>query len=251
MFETDVADNLLVVLNKPEMAGCWSPSPTLDHYFLVEKPIDMVNGNNNISSEARRFFRSLDILTGVNNGEGALCVLFTLLRLLGQPSMDNTTVTVTDIRHLVVPHIIGAVIKPPNNKSRAALTNALAFEYAKWDNTNDNKFLRKSLMKLLSDTNCFIPAALTVDSHASILAPVGRSYVYEFTVEPPVRSISTPIWFQGVNHGDELLYAFGSPFLNTTTFDIIPTSRGATVRRDDKILALGMMTAWSNFSKSG
>ena len=91
MFETDVVDNLLVVLNKPEMAGCWSPSPTLDHYFLVEKPIDMVNGNNNISSEARPFFRSLDILTGVNNGEGALCVLFTFLTIAILSNLHNIT----------------------------------------------------------------------------------------------------------------------------------------------------------------
>ena len=245
------ATGLLAVLNKPEMVGCCSPTPTLDHDFLVDIPFNIATGKNNKSSEARNFFRSLDLLTGVNNGEGALYVWYTLPQLLGQPNMDNMTITVADIRNVIAPYIINTAIKPSSNKSFAALISAITFEYARWDNPYDNAFLRKSMMKLLSDAFFFVPAALTVETHSSPAAPGGQSYFYEFSAQPPARSVPTPVWFQGANHADELLYVFGYPFLNTSTLNAIPTSRGTTVTADDKHLAIGMMTAWSNFAKSG
>ena len=245
------ATDLLAVLNKPEMVGCCSPSPTVDHEFLVETPFDIVTGKSNISSEARQFFRSLDLLTGVNNGEGAIFVLFSLPKMLGQPNMDNMTVTVADVHNIIAPFIVNTAIKHHNNNSVAALTSAITFEYAKWDSPNDNAFMRTSMMKLWSDVFFTVPAAFTVDVHSSSASPIGRSYFYEFTAEPPVRANPIPVWFQGASHGDEVYYVFGFPFVNTSISYAVPSSRGSTITPDDKSLAIGMMTAWSNFAKSG
>ena len=245
------ATDLLAVLNRPEMAGCCSPTPTLDHDFLVDTPFEIVAGQGKNASDARQFYRSLDLLTGVNNGEGALYVWFTLPLLLGKQGIDNMTISMDDVRNIIAPYIINTALRPTNHNSFAALTSAITFEYGHWDNPNDNAALRKNMMKLLGDVFFFVPALVTAETHSSYDATARQSYFYVFTAEPPARTIPTPVWFQGANHGDELLYVFGYPFFNNSIFNVIPTSRGTTITPDDKTLAIGMMTAWSNFAKSG
>ena len=243
------AADLLAVLNKPEMAGCCSPAPTLDHDFVIEKPLDIAFGNNAVSFEARQFFRSLDILTGVNDGEGALYIYVTWLNILHQQSINNMTVTMSDIENIAAPFAIASAIKPPNNNAFEALKEAILFEYVNWTDPNNNDYLRQGLMKLSSDMTFFIPATRTVEAHSA--SPLGHTYFYEFTAEPPVRVIPTPTWFRGANHGDDIVYVLGSPFFNVTDYHLIATPRGSTVTQEDRDLSLGMMTAWSNFAKSG
>ena len=48
--------------------------PVIDGEFIVEDPYDIVFGNNSKSDAARDVFRSVDMLTGVNNRDGALFV---------------------------------------------------------------------------------------------------------------------------------------------------------------------------------
>ena len=49
---------------------------------------------------------------------------------------------------------------------------------------------------------------------------------------------------------DGLVYVFGAPFLEMSTFGI-PTSSNGTDPTTDKMLARGIIAAWSNYAKSG
>ena len=185
-------------------------------------------------------------MTGVNNGDGALYMLILWLNQLGQRNMDNMTITVSDMKNIVAPRMINAAVQPPNNGSLEALINTIVFEYVDWTDPDNNELLRKNLLRMSGDISFFVPAVQTMEAHSHY--PQGRSYFYEFIVEPPKRMIPTPEWFKGANHGDEIQYVFG--LLQNTSFNVIPTSRNGSISPSDKQLSMGLMTAWSNFATS-
>lgn len=249
------AKDILSLLSRPEIAfrGCCSNNPTFDHDFLVEMPHDIVFGNNSVSSGARQFFRSLDILTGVTNGDGALFFLITWLLQLRQMDLNNFVVKTSDFRDTIAPYYIEAAIHPPDNGSLEALKAAIEYEYIDWSDPDSIDLLRRNLLRISSDIGFFVPVVQTVEAHSA--SPVGRSYLYVFSAEPPARLVPTPSWFKGANHADDVQYVFGAPFLDYSafrqTFSFVATTRNGTVTEADKNLALGIMTTWSNFAKSG
>ena len=246
--------DLMKVLTKPSISGtgCCSKAPTIDGEFIVEDPVDIAFENYSISADARNFFHSLDMIMGVNNGEGGLIVLTEWLRQLQQRYLDNMTVTVSDIRDIVAPYMINEAVKPPDNTSFDALKAAILYEYVDWQHPNDNDLLRQNLFQLSSDIAFFVPAVQTMIAHST---PVrGRSYFYQFSVEPPMRPVPTPAWFRGANHADEIQYVFGIPFWNISvvkSFHYILTPRNGFFTQADDDVSMGIMTAWTNFAKSG
>ena len=240
-------DAFYQILTNPVAQCCRFPS--VDHDFIVEDPMDIVFGSNTVSFEARQFFRSLDYITGVNNGEGALYVVLLWLNALRQTDMDNITVTESDFENIIVPGIIAAGIRPPTNESIEAIKQALVFEYVHWKDPSDVDEMRNQLIKISNDMSFFIATNQLIEAH-SMAPSLGHSYYYEFTAEPPVRRLPTPAWFHGANHIDEIEYVFGGPFQKIDVL-YINTSRNGNVTEKDRMLSLGMMTAWSNFAKSG
>ena len=162
--------------------------------------------------------------------------------------MDNMTVTISQFRNVIAPLIIALVIQPPNYNPVEALKSAIVFEYIDWTDPENNEALRRNLLRLSSDLEFFVLAVQTMEAHS--LSRLGRSYLYEFTAEPPTRFVPTPDWFQGAYHADDVQYVFGAPFINLS-FNFVPTIRNGTVTSADKRLSLAMMTAWTNFAKSG
>ena len=100
----------------------------------------------------------------------------------------------------------------------------------------------------MSDIQMFVAAVQAIEAHDE--PPSRHSYLYEFAVELQTKAIPSPNWFHGANHMDELVYVFGAPFLEMSTFGI-STSRNGTDPTTDKMLARGIMAAWSNYAKSG
>lgn len=248
------SNEFVSLLGRPEIAntGCCSKAPTVDGELIVEKPRNIMFGNEAISSEARQFFKSLDIMVGVNNGEGGLILLVEWLGKLHQRDLNTLKVSVSDFRNIVAPYMIAQVLELPGNGSEEALRSAILFEYVDWNDPDNNDILRKQLLDLSSDVAFFAPAVQTMTAHSS--NSVGRSYLYEFSVEPPIRLLPTPDWFRGANHADEIQYVFGIPFMNTSlveTHHYVFTSRNGSFTRNDELVSLGMMTAWTNFAKSG
>ena len=102
------SEEFLKLISRPELGPvtCCPYGPTVDHEFIIENAHDILFGTNAASSGAREFFRSLDILTGVNIGEGGVETLFDWLAKLHQKDVDNLTVTLSDVRDIVAPWII-------------------------------------------------------------------------------------------------------------------------------------------------
>ena len=238
---------VLLSLQTGSFSTCRSQLPSIDHEFVVEKPSDIALGTNNVSREAREFFRSLDVLTGVNDGEGALYILTIWLQALRQTNMNNLTVTISDFEKTVAPGVMSLSMERPSNESWNSVKKAIVFEYVDWQSPNDNSKLRDRLIKLSGDLSFYIATTQLLQAHTA--APQGRSYQYYFTVEPPMRVLPTPSWFRGANHIDEIEYTLGGPFQQLATF-YIPTPRNGVVTDKDRALSLGMMTAWSNFAKT-
>ena len=235
------------ILSQPNATiGCCR-IPSIDHDFIVEEPMDIAFSSHSVSFEARQFFQSLDILTGVNNGEGAMYVSTIWRYILNETNIDNLTTTVSDFETKIVPRILSIVMSPPRGESTDVVNKALVFEYVDWDDPKDNNRMRNRLIKLSNDISFFVSTAQLLKAHSQSID--GHSYLYEFTAEPPVRLLETPKWFHGANHVDELEYVFGGPFQNLDTFKVL-TSRNGTVMEKDKTLALGIMTAWTNFAKT-
>ena len=243
------------LLSRPEigLTGCCSNSPAVDGEFLVEHPHAIAFGNNSISAAARHFFRSLDILTGVNNGDGAEFLLVAWLLRLRQFDINNLSVKRSDFSGPIPSYVISDVIRPPNNASHIALTKAIEFEYIDWSDPDNEDVLRDNLMMISTDFGFSVPALETMEAHTRFPGG-GTSYFYEFLAEPPSRTVPTPMWFHGASHGDEIQYVFGSPFMKVSFADIfhfVPTTRNGTVTKADEDLSLGMMIAFSNFAKTG
>lgn len=238
---------ILIALQQTPFQICSNRLPSIDHDFVVEKPLDIAFGTSQVSYEAKQFFRSLDIMTGVNDGEGALYIVTLWLRSLRQVSMDNLTVTLSDFENTVVPAVLNVATDRPSNESFNAVKEAILYEYVDWGKPDDNESMRNRLMKLSGDLSFFVATTQILQAHTA--SSIGDSYQYFFTAEPPLRLLPTPSWFHGANHVDELEYVFGGPFQRLNTFNEF-TSRNGLITESDRRLALGMMTAWSNFAKS-
>ena len=247
MSTSDFYKVLLSLQTPSTFAACRSQLPSIDHDFVVERPSDIALGTNNVSHAARDFFRSLDILTGVNNGEGALYILTVWLQALRQINMNNLTVTVSDFEKIIVPGVMSLAMERPSNESWNTVKKAIVFEYVDWKSPSDNTRLRDRLIKLSSDISFYVATSQLLQAHST--APQGRTFQYYFTVEPPMRVLPTPLWFRGANHIDEIEYTLGGPFQPLETF-YVPTPRNGVITDKDRALSLGMMTAWSNFAKT-
>ena len=243
------SDEFLNLIRSPELGPvtCCPYGPIVDHDFIIENPRDILFGHNPVSSGAREFFRTLDIITGVNNGEGGVETLFIWLAELKQKDIDTLTVTVSDIRDTIVPWIVSkALKKSPNNITLEALKTSIAFEYTDWQRPNDNNILRRNLLDIASDIAYFVPAVQTLEAHSK--TSNRRSYLYEFTAEPSSHLLPTASWFKGANHGDELQFLWGFPLSNETSVD---HNSVPLFSSEEYSFSLGMIKAWSNFAKTG
>uniref|UniRef100_A0A6I8PQN8 Carboxylic ester hydrolase n=1 Tax=Xenopus tropicalis TaxID=8364 RepID=A0A6I8PQN8_XENTR len=107
--------------------------------------------------------------------------------------------------------------------------------------TNDPKELRNNFLDLVGDIIFVIPALRTAKYHRDSGLPV---YLYEFQHRPSLYDNSKDD-FVKADHGDELYFVLGGPFLNG---DAIFQSDGTD---EEKNLSKTMMKYWANFARNG
>ncbi|XP_052808038.1 cholinesterase 1-like isoform X2 [Mya arenaria] len=229
--------------------------PTIDGDFLVATPHEIIHGNSQETEAARRFFASLDIITGVNTYEGASFIPTVWPQILGFKHYDNFTMTRKLFTDVAIPSLL--FITHPENVR--ILKPLIEFEYTNWTKPDDDMSLKLALVAMVTDSLFFYPALATAVGHVT-LADSGRfTYMYEFSAEPTTHGFMssswitgnasdafqspTPNWVHGPNHGDEMKYVFGYPTANKYR---VPGD-GST----DRDRAKTVMTLWSNFAKHG
>ncbi|KAE8608885.1 hypothetical protein XENTR_v10011649 [Xenopus tropicalis] len=107
--------------------------------------------------------------------------------------------------------------------------------------TNDPKELRNNFLDLAGDIIFVIPALRTAKYHRDSGFPV---YFYEFQHRPSLYADSKED-FVKADHGDELYFVGGGPFLKN---GILFKSNGT---EEEKILSKTIMKYWANFARNG
>ena len=168
-------------------------APSVDGEFLVESPHDIIYGNNSVSEEARTFFASLNILTGINNFDGAID-LMDLWPFVLHEVFPDITVNRTQFLELVVPAVANG-FKPNCELGKLELEEAIAFQYTNWEDPNNDTKIRDMVVSLSSDVTFFTGAIGIVQLHSQFQQ--GHTYMYEFALKPSTHALPTPSWIDG------------------------------------------------------
>lgn len=214
--------------------------PAIDGDFILESPEETFFGNNPKSAPAREFYTSLDILSGINNYDGALNMLSVWPNLIGYTNINSPRITRDQFQNIVIRGTVDGLLKPKDNITRTILENVVSFVYTNWTDPGSFVSTRTSTVKISSDVGFFSPAIRAAKAHAT--AGKGHTYFYEFGVDVEQHIFATPDWIKGSNHGDEISYLFCEPLFIFTTKNFT---------EDDKLVSRAVATMWSNFAKSG
>ncbi|KAM5138778.1 uncharacterized protein ACMZJ9_017288 [Mantella aurantiaca] len=101
---------------------------------------------------------------------------------------------------------------------------------------------RDQFIELQGDVMFVIPALKTVKLHRDSGSPV---YFYELQCRPSLYVDSRPSWVKA-NHGDDLVFVFGGPFLRDGAL-FTPHE----YPEEEKTLSKTIMRYWANFARTG
>lgn len=120
------------------------------------------------------------------------------------------------------------------------LNYTLLDEYFK--DVEDPPKIRDRFLELQGDVMFVIPALKMAKLHRDSGSPV---YVYEFQRRPSLHGDSRPPWVKA-DHGDELVFVFGGPFLRDGA-----VYKPYNYPEEEKKLSKTIMRYWGNFARSG
>ncbi|KAL4222112.1 Carboxylesterase 5A [Mactra antiquata] len=218
-------------------------APTVDGDFLLESPHDVLYGDNAATQPARDFFHSLDVLTGVNNFDGAISFAYLGYSVTGF-DFNNTRITRDQLRNQIFLNEVKNIVDINNVDTNTInlIADMLEFEYINWSDPDSFNTTRMAAVNFYNDKDFFMPAVKVTYAHA-LHATTGGTYFYEYAPKKKTHLIALPTWLEGSNHGDELMSVFGPvfDFVNVTEF----------TSPEESELAKIMMTMWTNFARSG
>ncbi|XP_073420917.1 fatty acyl-CoA hydrolase precursor, medium chain-like isoform X1 [Dendrobates tinctorius] len=122
----------------------------------------------------------------------------------------------------------------------SSATSFLIDEY--FGDETDPAEVRNRLIDLVGDLIFVIPALRTAKYHRDSGHP---TYFYEFQHRPSLFENSKPD-FVKADHGDELFFVIGGPFLEG---EVLFTGGAAT--EEEKVLSKAVMRYWANFARTG
>ena len=177
------------------------------------------------------FFRSLDLLIGVNKGDG-LVFLGDWMSRIQTNLTANPAVTTQQFRDNILPAYL-KFGKDFGTVNPAFLEKVFSF-YAE----DASLAMLRNLVQFTTDICFTAPSVLALNAHNT--HGVGRSYFYEFAYSPDVHFLpGIPAIDDGTlaNHGAELHFIFGDA--------------GTFTNPVEQRLAKTMVTMWTNFAKTG
>ena len=226
--------------NKGLMAMPFPFLPSIDGEFIKEPPRDVLNSITGLSSNARKFFSSLDFMTGINAEEGIL-MLPAFLKI----DPDNFFPNKSYFEEVLVPQSLRQAlgIDVPE-----LIKYIVASEYTNWDDPYNKLKIREKLTELTSDFMFGVPMLEAIDLQ-STLSGSKRTYMYLFDVLPSTRLFyGTPSWSKRGTHAEELIYLF---FEQQGGMASLLLGTEYTPKQWERRVAQRMMTLWTNFAKTG
>lgn len=190
----------------------------IDGEFILKAPEELL---------AVKEFSAVPYLLGVNNDEYGWVIPNALNLPNVTEGMDRQTIT-------EVLQQIGILMRFPPEIKQIIIDEYLG-------DTEDPVKLRCSFQDLMADSMFVIPALQIARFHRDSGAPV---YFYEFQHRPTAIKDKKPD-FVKADHGDEIPFVFGGPFLKSNTALL------GTSTEEEKQLSRVMMMYWANFARSG
>ncbi|XP_067396190.1 cocaine esterase-like isoform X2 [Emydura macquarii macquarii] len=190
----------------------------IDGVFIPKKPEELL---------AAKEFSTVPYIVGVNNHEYG----WLIPSALNFPGIEEGMEKQTIISSL---QQISSLLMFPS-ESVSVLTD----EYL--GDTDDPAELRDRFQELLGDIVFVIPALQVSKYHRDAGAPL---YFYEFQHRPSAFKDTKPD-FVKADHGDEIGFVFGGPFLGGDAVII------AEATEEEKHLSRTIMKYWANFARNG
>uniref|UniRef100_A0A8D0G5C3 Carboxylic ester hydrolase n=1 Tax=Sphenodon punctatus TaxID=8508 RepID=A0A8D0G5C3_SPHPU len=189
----------------------------VDGVFVPKKPEELLAGKE---------FNAVPYMTGVNNHEYGWLIPSVINMPAVKEAMDRES-------------IIALLQKSFPLLAQSDSLQMLLEEYL--GDTNDPAELRDGFQELMGDFLFVIPALQTSKYHRD---SGGRVYFYEFQHRPSVFQDTKPD-FVKADHGDELGFVFGGPFLRGDISLLVNATE------EEKHLSQTIMKYWANFARTG
>lgn len=204
--------------------------PVVDGDFIKHEPRDIYKHSKSQSYNEIEFFKSFDLLSGMNQLEGAYYITF----FVGDQDPDQFKPTREEMRKLFLPMATDLVY---NRTFPDSVMRLVESEYTNWTDPEDFHNIRLQYAKIFGDTGFAVPTVEFARLHMTS-PPTSKTYVYKFMPRPSKRSAGTPVWTPGANHADDLGFVFG--------FHNQPNAEAWEIE-----LSKHMMRYWTNFAKTG
>ncbi|XP_056384350.1 fatty acyl-CoA hydrolase precursor, medium chain-like [Hyla sarda] len=201
-----------------KVMGMLPPSATVDGFFLPKPAEEML---------ANKESNKVPLLIGMNNQEFGWIV----------PMLLNITTYVTEgiTRESVM-------LKLQELPILGLSPEVIPFAVDTYiGDSNDPMEIRNQFLDLCGDVMFVVPAVKVAKYHRDMGLPV---FLYEYQHPSSIMSHGRPD-FVKADHGDELSFVFGGPFLRDGEFF------AGHVTDEEKILSRTIMRYWANFARTG
>lgn len=216
--------------NTKQLAPVIDFMPNVDNELFYQTPTEIIR---NIPSKEFQFFASLDLMSGVMRQEGS--VVFEILNAEIQKNYNfdlaSGIPTVFVCNHFI-PAFLDYIHIPGNQQ----LIKSAACE--KYRDTRSEAKQATYAFDFAADLLFTIPMVKVLDAHSTNNVHA-RTFQYLVTEEYPYPYYTSPGWYEGPSHGDDVGFIF--------QFFIPPTDNLKNyLAVSDKMIAF-----WSNFAKDG
>ncbi|KAK7100618.1 neuroligin-4, X-linked-like [Littorina saxatilis] len=134
------------------------------------------------------------------------------------------------------------IVQPAFHNDMTTVIDRFTRAYLPLGRQTNPKQLRQTMIQIATDVICIAPTLKEIELHAQNTPE--PQYLYRFSYLPELAMRAS---WQGVVHGDEMPFVFGSPF----TSDLLWPQAPRNWTRDDRQEADDVMTLWTNFAKYG
>ncbi|XP_061176096.1 acetylcholinesterase-like [Saccostrea echinata] len=214
-------------------------TPVVDGEFVKQLPPDAFLYPETMFSEGRDTLADLDLLIGINDGDGGFITMVSLL-----PFVQSKITPKSPGLDIVNNYVTNSILTDRFGATVALLADTMSFVYTKWSKTTTNNTYLQKMLDMSSDYQFFMPAKISARAHTKVQTSGRHTYMYLFTHRSSYAH--TIPWAPGAGHGDELPYVFGFPTSMQKGLNFKDTLQSAEVLLSEKI-----MTYWTNFAKTG
>ena len=247
--QSQPTDVIVDILNKPENKYIEFPMailPSIDGHFLTADPYEIINHKTALSEEAASMLSSIDFMTGVTSGEGAL----NIGGFVGIHDSENFALTKEEFEGAAIPTAAKLVY---GDNVPDVVTDMMIHKYRNWTNPSDINNIRQSFLDMTGDYAFDYHAKLLADWHSNLSSGNqghGATFAYRTEALPSQHILWVPSWLSKPNHADDVTFLFGydkGGYIAWTE----PYNEDYEPEEWELQVSKLFMTLFSNFAKTG